>query len=159
MRSPSWVRMRILALFALAFGTTAGALGEPPSAESIPSADLIQPAALAAAMKASAATRPLILQVGFHVLFEEAHIASAVYVGPADSSAATKSLRKRLAAVSKHKPIVIYCGCCPWTHCPNVAAAYDELHRLGFDHVRVLYIAENFGHDWIEPGYPIDKGA
>jgi hypothetical protein len=40
-----------------------------------------------------------------------------------------------------------------------VAAAYGEMHRLGFDHVRVLYIAENFGHDWIEPGYPIQKGT
>ena len=53
---------------------------------------------------------------------------------------------------------MIYCGCCPWSHCPNVAAAYDTLHALGFTQVKVLYIAENFGDDWVNQGYPVAKG-
>jgi hypothetical protein len=148
-----------LALLFITIGHVPGASAEPGPAESIPAADLVQPADLAAEMRQSAQTQPLILQVGFRVLFEEAHIAAAVYAGPGNSGAGLKSLRAHLAAVPKHQSIVIYCGCCPWSHCPNVAAAYDELHRLGFDRVRVLYIAENFGHDWIDPGYPIAKGT
>jgi hypothetical protein len=158
MRVPSRISLRALALLVITIGNAPGTFAEPGAAGSIPGADLIQPADLAAEIRRASGTRPLILQVGFRMLFEEAHIAAAVYAGPADSAAGLKSLRARLAAVSKHRPIVIYCGCCPWTDCPNVAAAYDELHRLGFDHVRVLHIAENFGDDWIQPGYPIDKG-
>jgi hypothetical protein len=28
---------------------------------------------------------------------------------------------------------------------------------LGFTHVKVLYIADNFGDDWVNPGYPVTK--
>jgi hypothetical protein len=54
--------------------------------------------------------------------------------------------------------IVIYCGCCPWSHCPNIAAAYDTLHGLGFRRVKALYIADNFGNNWVDAGYPVTKG-
>ena len=63
-------------------------------------------------------------------------------------------LSDRVAALPKETAIVIYCGCCPWNRCPNIAAAYDTLHRLGFTRVQVLYIADNFGTDWVDKGYP-----
>lgn len=36
--------------------------------------------------------------------------------------------------------------------------AYDALAKLGFTNVKVLYMANNFGADWVDKGYPIIKG-
>jgi len=143
--------------FAVAALTGAFAADAKP-ASSIPSAALIQPADLAASLKDGKSPRPLILQIGFKVLFAEAHISGAEYVGPGGQDEGIQALRSRVAKLPKDAPIVLYCGCCPWTRCPNVAAAYEELHSLGFANVKVLYIAENFGADWVERGYPTDKG-
>jgi hypothetical protein len=54
---------------------------------------------------------------------------------------------------------VIYCGCCPWSKCPNIAAAYDTLHDLGYTRIKVLYIAKDFGTDWVDKGYPATQGT
>jgi arsenite-transporting ATPase len=64
----------------------------------------------------------------------------------------------RVAKLAKDTPIVIYCGCCPWSHCPNIAAAYNALRALGFTQVGVLYIADNFGDNWVNKGFPVAKG-
>ena len=40
----------------------------------------------------------------------------------------------------------------------NVKPADDTLHAMGFTNVKVLYIADNFGADWVEKGYPVAKG-
>jgi hypothetical protein len=29
---------------------------------------------------------------------------------------------------------------------------------MGFTNVKVLYIADNFGKDWVDKGYPVAKG-
>jgi len=39
-----------------------------------------------------------------------------------------------------------------------VEPAYKELQKAGFSNVKVLYIANNFGADWIAKGYPVEKG-
>jgi len=135
------------------------AVADPRPAASIPSADFIQPAAFAAILGSEAARKPVILQVGFHTLYQQAHIPTAEYAGPAGDGRGLKSLRGRAAQLPKDADIVIYCGCCPWDHCPNVADAYFALHELGFTHVRVLYIPNNFGDDWVEKGYPVIKGS
>lgn len=148
-------------LLALSVGTAVvsrpSALGaESIAASSIGPAGLVQPAALAATLRSDSA-RPLVLQVGFRKLFDEAHILGAEYAGPANASGGLALLRERVAKLSKDSAIVIYCGCCPWDHCPNVGAAFSELGRLGFRHVKALYIAHDFGTDWIEKGYPVGK--
>lgn len=126
-------------------------------ASSIPAADLIQPAELAAVLQ-TASSKPLILQVGSHVLFAEAHIPDAEYAGPTGQDAGLQTLKSRVASLPKDTTIVLYCGCCPWGRCPNIAPAYNELHAMGFTHLKVLYIAENFGTDWVAKGYPVAKG-
>jgi hypothetical protein len=135
-----------------------GVDAETIAASSIPAADLLKPADLAATLQSSA-MRPLILQVGFRKLFDEAHIVNAEYAGPSGEGAGLAVLRSRVAGLSKDTAIVIYCGCCPWGHCPNIGAAFSTLRGLGFHNVKVLYIADNFGTDWIEKGYPVTKGG
>jgi len=96
----------------------------------------------------------LILQVGFRALYDSAHIPGAEYAGPAREPEGLQRLRERLAMLPKDAEVVIYCGCCPWSHCPNIAAAYAAMRQLGFTHVKALYIADNFGSDWVQKGYP-----
>jgi len=128
----------------------------PQSSSSAP--QLIQPDELARIVQSSKGDNPLILQVGFHVLYLQAHIPHAEYIGPASGPEGLEHLRKRVAALKHSQPIVLYCGCCPWSKCPNVNPAYKELRHMGFTNVRVLYIADNFGKDWVDKGYPVAKG-
>jgi hypothetical protein len=143
---------------ALCRGASAGA-AENIAATSIPEDNLIQPAALAATLQSASVVRPLVLQVGFRKLFDEAHIVAAEYAGPGRESDGISLLRKRVAKLPKDAAIVIYCGCCPWDHCPNMGAAFSELRRLGFQNVKALYIPHDFGTDWIEKGYPVTKAG
>jgi rhodanese-related sulfurtransferase len=131
----------------------------PVAASTIPPAALLQPADLAATLKSRPASLPLILQVGFRKLFDQAHIPGSDYAGPGSDAGGLGSLRMRVATLPKDTAIVIYCGCCPWGHCPNVGAAYAELRALGFGQVKVLYIADDFGTDWIDRGYPVTPGG
>jgi len=128
-------------------------------AASIPAADLIQPADFAATLKGSSAPQPLILQVGFKKAYAQAHIPNSEYVGAASDEEGLSALRQRVAKLRTDSAIVIYCGCCPWTKCPNIAAAYDALHELGFKNVKVIHFADDFGTNWVDMGYPTAKGA
>jgi thiosulfate/3-mercaptopyruvate sulfurtransferase len=140
------------------FGAIAvGAVKIPAS--SIPAEYLVQPASLAATLQSTSGPRPLILHVGFHKLFDEAHIVAAEYVGEADESDGLAALRERVAKLPKDSAIVIYCGCCPWNKCPNMGAAFSALRALGFSNVKALYIAKDFGTDWVDKGYPVTKGG
>ena len=127
-------------------------------AADVPSSVLIQPGALAKTLQSGSAERPIIIQVGFQKLFQQAHIPGSEYIGPGTDSEGEQKLRKRVSSVPKDKTIVLYCGCCPWAHCPNVRPAYETLHALGFRKVKVLYIAQNFGDDWVSKSYPTEKG-
>lgn len=60
---------------------------------------LIQPEELAKAVQSSKGEKPLILQVGFHVLYQQAHIPHAEYIGVASGAERVQQLRKRVAAL------------------------------------------------------------
>ena len=128
------------------------------AADAIPAAQLMQPDELNRTLHGPESARPLVLQVGSRMLFDEAHIPGSVYAGPGSSDAGLNVLRDRVKALPRGKFIVIYCGCCPWNRCPNVGPAYQMLHGMGFTQLKVLYIAQNFGTDWAGRGYPVDRG-
>jgi thiosulfate/3-mercaptopyruvate sulfurtransferase len=148
----------ILSTFIIAVGiciTLSQAAGQ---ATSIPSSRQITPEELVALLHASSKERPLMIQVGSHVLYSQAHIPGSEYIGPASSEAGLQQLRKRVEPLPRTTSIVLYCGCCPWSHCPNVKPADDALRSMGFIKVKVLYIADNFGANWVDKGYPTAKG-
>ena len=128
------------------------------SALSIPQSQQIQPAELNQLLQGAGADNPLVLQVGSRVLFAQAHIAGSEYVGPGSQPEGLKNLEKRVASLKRETPIVLYCGCCPWNRCPNVAAANRLLQHMGFTRAKVLYIADNFGADWASKGYAVASG-
>jgi hypothetical protein len=126
------------------------------SANTIPQANLVQPAELNQVLQ-STDRPPLILQVGSKVFFGEAHIHNSVFAGPGSQPAGLKALETAVASQAKDHFIVLYCGCCPWGKCPNAGPAFKRMQELSFTNVKVLYIANNFGDDWASKGYPTDR--
>ncbi len=141
---------------AVAIALTSGVLGYQASL--IPASRLMNSDELVRILHSARSEKPLMIQVGSRVLYTQAHIPSSEYIGPASSETGLQSLRKRVESLPRNKFIVLYCGCCPWSHCPNVKPADDALHAMGFTNVKILYIADNFGADWVEKGYPVAKG-
>ena len=127
-------------------------------ASAIPTSRLINPEDVVKLLQSPAGEKPLMIQVGSHVLYAQAHIPGSEYIGPASGEAGVQQLRKRVESLPRNKFILIYCGCCPWGHCPNVKPADDALHAMGFTNVKVLYISDNFGTNWVDKGYPVAKG-
>ena len=132
--------------------------GKSPSPSQIPAGALINPQDLARILSSPPSERPLIIYVGFRFPYTQAHIPGSEYFGPASNQADLQELLKRLNELSRDSFIVIYCGCCPWSHCPNIRPAYEALHNQGFRKLKVLYLAENLGTDWVNKGYPVAKG-
>ncbi|HEX3754409.1 MAG TPA: rhodanese-like domain-containing protein [Rhizomicrobium sp.] len=126
--------------------------------DAVPGAALMKPAELADLLKGGG-PQPMILQVGFERLYAQAHIPGALYAGPGNQDDGLAKLKSQVGSFPHDRAIVIYCGCCPWTHCPNIGAAYTALHDAGFTNLKVLYIADNFGADWVDKGYPVTRGG
>ena len=126
-------------------------------ATSIPMSRLMNPEDLVKILQ-SGKEKPLMLQVGSHNMFLQAHIPGSEYVGAASTDTGLQQLRTRVDSLPHSKFIVLYCGCCPWSHCPNIKPADDAMHEMGFTNVKVLYISDNLGTNWVDKGYPTAKG-
>jgi thiosulfate/3-mercaptopyruvate sulfurtransferase len=148
------LRIHFITLIWLALAATLPA----QQASLIPQSRLIQPEDLLKILQSSKSDKPLLIQVGSHVLYSQAHIPGSEYIGPSSSESGLQQLRKRVESLPRTNFIVIYCGCCPWNHCPNIKPADDLLQAMGFTNVKMLYIANNFGADWVDKGYPVAKG-
>src|SRR5271157_768033 len=74
-----------------------GPLGPPSpgSAFSIPTSQLLQPEELNRLLQGPAADKPLVLQVGSHLFYAQAHIAGSEYAGPGSQAAGLKQLQDR----------------------------------------------------------------
>ncbi len=127
-------------------------------ASTIPASHLIEPDELARLLASPKGDKPLLIQVGFHVLYVQGHIPNSEYFGPASDPAALAKLRDRVQSLPRNKFIVIYCGCCPWDHCPNLKPADDALRALGFTNFKALHIADNIATNWRDKGYPFVAG-
>jgi thiosulfate/3-mercaptopyruvate sulfurtransferase len=148
----------VLILIALSLAAVAASVAGEKAAELPPgSAALMQPEDLVKTLRAES-TKPTILYVGPRFMYAQAHIPGAEYIGPAADPQSMDKLRKRTASLAKNSDIVVYCGCCPWEHCPNIRPAYKQLQQAGFKNVKVLYLGDSLGKNWVEKGYPTEKG-
>ncbi len=114
---------------------------------------LIQPKDLAAQIHARP---PALYHVGFNVLYRSKHIPGSVYAGPAAKPEGLAALRAAVEKLPRDREIVVYCGCCPWNHCPNIKPAMELLKQMGFTRARALYVPDNFKIDWMDHGYPVE---
>ena len=130
--------------------------GKTMAPSPIPEADLISAQDLAKILQSPQRERPLLIYVGFRFPYTQAHIPGSIFLGPAANQAVVQQLQKHMEALPRDGFIVVYCGCCPWSHCPNVKPAYEALHNMGFKKLKVLYIPDNLGTDWVNKGYPVE---
>jgi thiosulfate/3-mercaptopyruvate sulfurtransferase len=151
------LRLALLSAVGVAVAFAAGQPVAKPD-DDLPAASQIQPDELVLAMKAPGAQKPTVLYVGPKSFYAQGHIPGSDYIGPVSKPDGMAALRARVASVRKDMPIVIYCGCCPWDHCPNIRPAFAELKKEGFSKVRVLYLATSFGVDWKDKGLPVATG-
>lgn len=112
---------------------------------------LIEPSELAATIK-TGDSKPVILNIG---AVED--IPGAIHIGAVSSAENMGKLQKMVAAFPKNTTIVIYCGCCPFTKCPNIHPAFLELKKLGFTRIKVLDLPVNLQTNWIAKGYPVAR--
>lgn len=121
--------------------------------------NLIQPKELATLLGKPGADKISLIHVGFPFLYRGKHIPNSVFAGPGSKPEGLELLKQAVAKIPHDHEIVLYCGCCPWTACPNMRPASALLHQLGFSKVRSLMIPTNLAKDWTELGYPIEKGT
>ena len=140
---------------ALLFSASAAMLRA--NADAIPKAAQIKPEELAAALAKPA--KPMVICVAFPVLFRGAHIEGAVFGGAGSKPEGLEALATLVKSVAKDREIVIYCGCCPWDHCPNMEPAFNKLVSLGYKRVKAMVVPTNLHTDWITKGYPTTKAA
>jgi hypothetical protein len=84
-------------------------------------------------------------------------IPNSINVGMVNTKQGLDKLKTQLDSVSRDKKIVIYCGCCPFEHCPNVRPAIDVLKEMKFTNYYLLDLPNNIKKDWIDKGYPVSK--
>jgi len=99
---------------------------------------------------------PAMIHVGIKSLYDSKHIPGSIYAGPGRTDAGLEALKTAVANLPKDRQIVLYCGCCPWDHCPNMKPAYKVLHDLGYTKIKVMEIPSSFAKDWVEKGYPVE---
>jgi hypothetical protein len=103
-------------------------------------------------------TAPMMLFVGFQRLYTAGRIKGAQFHGSGGNAEGLAQLRAWAATLPHSTNLVVYCGCCPLEHCPNLRPAFSMLHEMGFTKLRVLILATSFAADWADKGFPYDKG-
>ena len=133
---------------------SAGASQEAPPSQ--PALMFVEPADLATEIAGN--DKPIIVCVGVRVLFEGAHVPGAIFHGAASTTEGLDDLKKWAKGEPKDANIVLYCGCCPLTRCPNARPATAAMQQMGFTKIRTLRLPTDFKTDWIDKGYPVEKG-
>jgi thiosulfate/3-mercaptopyruvate sulfurtransferase len=115
------------------------------------SKQLLEPADLATTINSNK-NIPVIISVGPGAL-----IPGSIAIGMTKNQENLEKLKKQLSSLSKSSNVVIYCGCCPFEHCPNVRPAIAMLQQLKFTNYHLLNLPHNIKADWIDKGYPTIK--
>jgi rhodanese-related sulfurtransferase len=111
---------------------------------------LMEPTALAGNFKDAGSISPVIFNIG---AVED--IKGAEHIGAVNNTENLEKFKDKIAAMPKNTEIVIYCGCCPFSKCPNIRPAFNLLKKLGFTNIKVLDLPANLKTDWIAKGYPM----
>src|ERR1035438_4257480 len=118
---------------------------------------LVQPPELQAQLAGKGA-RPVIFMVGPNVLYRSKHIPGAIYAGPGVMETGLAVLKMEAGKLPRDREVGLYCGCCPWDHCPFIRPAMNLLKEMGFTKAKALYLATGFKADWLDKGYAAEAG-
>lgn len=110
---------------------------------------LMAPANLASVINNNDAKKPVIFSIG-----PSAIIKGSIDIGMVKEKDNMDKLKEQLSKLPKDADIVIYCGCCPFDHCPNIRPAFELLNKMKFTNGKLLNLEHNVKMDWINQGYP-----
>jgi thiosulfate/3-mercaptopyruvate sulfurtransferase len=113
---------------------------------------LMEPADLAKTIANPKAPQPYIFCIG-----PGAMIKNSIDIGPGKEKANLEKFKKELGKLPKDANIVIYCGCCPFEHCPNIRPAFTLLNEMKFTNHKLLDLPHNIKVDWKDHNYPVQK--
>ena len=112
------------------------------------SKQLVEPADLAATLKSNKDV-PVMFSVG-----PAAIIPNSIDIGMVKDEKNLDKFREQISKLPKSTNILIYCGCCPFEHCPDVRPAIALLKSMQFTNYHLLDLPHNIKTDWIAKGYP-----
>jgi hypothetical protein len=135
-------------IFALSFAVCCVAQNKP---EPWTDSQLMDPAELASILNNPSAKKPIRFGIGF-----SGGIKGSKEMGAARDQVNIDKLKEELSMLPKDADILIYCGCCPFTNCPNVRPAFSLLNEMKFTNHKLLNLATNLKKDWIDMGYPMN---
>lgn len=128
----------------------------PPRAEAAP--HVLAPAELAARLADVEAGRLVVLYVGPPGHFEEGHVPGARRLPPVSTNEGERALARELDETRLEVDVVVYCGCCPYQHCPSVRPATSTIRASGRPRTWWLDLPGGFAVDWRTRGYPVATG-
>jgi len=111
----------------------------------------MDPAELARIIIDPQAPQPVLLSIG-----PAAVIKNSIDIGATNDKANLERLRVELDKLSRQSDVVIYCGCCPFNHCPNIRPAFKLMNEMKFERHKLLNLPKNIKVDWIDKGYPMN---
>lgn len=82
-------------------------------------------------------------------------IKTALEIGDGKDEKNIAKLKNEVSSLSKDANIVVYCGCCPFEHCPNIRPVFNLLNEMKFTNHKLLNLPQNLKVDWIDKGYPM----
>lgn len=109
---------------------------------------LIQPSELATTLNDNKEV-PVIFSIG-----PSAIIPHSRAMGMIKDEGNMKKFKGELENLPRDTSIIVYCGCCPYEHCPNVRPAIQLLKEMKFTNYKLLDLPHNIKIDWINKGYP-----
>jgi hypothetical protein len=110
---------------------------------------LLEPSVLVATLQSNK-DLPVIYSVG-----PGAVIPHSIDLGMANDEKNLERFKEAISKLPRTTNIVVYCGCCPFEHCPNVRPAIDVLQKMNFTNYHLLNLPHNIKTDWISKGYPV----
>lgn len=113
---------------------------------------LMPPAELTAIISNTDVKKTVVISIG-----PSAIVKGSVDIGPAKEKENLKKLKAALSKLPKDTSVVIYCGCCPFQHCPNIRPAFQLVNKMKFTNHKLLNLPKNIKVDWIDKGYPVTK--
>lgn len=143
--------MKILSFFSyfifalISVGTQQCSAQQP---ENWTASQLMEPATLAKTLQ-SDKNVPLIYCVG-----PGAVIPHSIYIGMTNDKKNLENFKDSISRLPRNADVVVYCGCCPFDHCPNVRPAIAALKQMKFTNFHLLNLPKNIRTDWIAKGYP-----
>jgi len=144
---PSYIQNALLFTFSFIFA--GNILAQKP--QNWTDKQLMEPSVLAKTLSEQKNV-PLIVSVGPGAL-----IPNSIDAGMASTPEGLEKLKTELKKINKNQELVIYCGCCPFEHCPNVRPAIELLQQMNFTNYYLLNLSHNIKIDWINKGYPVKK--